>query len=84
MLRVALDPGADSGSMAECKAVLRCSGALLRRHSPLLPARAGGLLSLLLKGAWNTQVRAVACWVCAQHAWGTRCKEDCSVQQLGL
>jgi hypothetical protein len=46
----ALDPDADLCSAPECRAALRCAGALLRRHVFLAPDAAPALLECVLAG----------------------------------
>lgn len=51
LLGQALDPEVDPGSLTECRHIMRCAGALLRRHQDILSSRTPGLLATFLAGA---------------------------------
>jgi hypothetical protein len=50
LLRQGLQPGADSGELAEVRLVLKAAGALVRKHAQLAPAAAATLVQLLQQG----------------------------------
>lgn len=49
--RAALDPEVEPASAGEAKLLLRCVGALLRKHVLLLPELSASLIETLLAGS---------------------------------
>jgi hypothetical protein len=53
--QTALDPEVEPAATVEAKLLLRCLGALLRKHALLLPDLSLNLIELLLAGCSNTR-----------------------------
>lgn len=50
LLESALDPDVDTSALADCRLVVRCAAAVVRRHHTLAPEKCGTFLRALAKG----------------------------------
>jgi hypothetical protein len=55
LAQTALDPEVEPAATGEAKLLLRCMGALLRKHALLLPDMTLTLIELLLAGCSSTR-----------------------------